>query len=131
VCFRVPAGVLRLQDVQQELLDVAGGELVDVLRCHVSSSDLQLMLHGLNDPSGNSHEPHMMLKTTKLTLLGSMKHQFTIHFTNKNGFTLVNGVKSKVESPILYITSQNFQHCVSMFLMPYMEKNNLRRTVSS
>lgn len=45
--------VLWLQDVQQELLDVAGGELVDVLRRHVSCTDLQLVLHGLDDPPGD------------------------------------------------------------------------------
>lgn len=42
-----------LQDVQQELLDVAGGQLVDVLGGHVSRPDLQLMFHGLDNPSGD------------------------------------------------------------------------------
>lgn len=51
---RVPAGVLRLEDVQEELLDVAGRELVDVLWWHVSSADLQLVLHGLHNPSENA-----------------------------------------------------------------------------
>lgn len=47
----VPASVLWLQDVQQELLDVTGGELVDVPWRHVSSSNLQLMFHGLDNPA--------------------------------------------------------------------------------
>lgn len=46
-----PASVLRLQHVQQKLLDVAGGELVDVLGWHVSCHDLQFMFHSLDDPS--------------------------------------------------------------------------------
>lgn len=54
----VPAGVLWLQDVQQELLDVAGGQLVDVLRWHVSRPDLQLVFHGLDNPSGDPQGTH-------------------------------------------------------------------------
>lgn len=46
--------MLRLQDVQQELLDVTWGELVDVLRWQVSRADLQLMFHRLDDPTGNT-----------------------------------------------------------------------------
>lgn len=50
---RVPASVLRLQDVEQELLDVTRRELVDILWWHVSCPDLQLMFHGLDNPSGD------------------------------------------------------------------------------
>lgn len=56
--WRVPASVLWLQDIQQELLDVAGGELVDVLGWHVSRPDLQLMFHGLDNPSGDPVHTH-------------------------------------------------------------------------
>lgn len=50
--------MLWLQDIQQELLDVAGGELVDVLGWHVSRPDLQLMFHGLDNPSGDPVHTH-------------------------------------------------------------------------
>lgn len=56
----VPAGVLRLQDVQQQLLDVAGGQLVDVLGGHVSCPDLQFMFHGLDDPPGDEQHTHAL-----------------------------------------------------------------------
>ena len=57
VCVCVPPCLLRLQDIQQQLFDVAGGHLVDVLGGHVPCSDLQLVLHGLDDPTDarNTH----------------------------------------------------------------------------
>ena len=50
----LPAGVLGLQDIQQQLLDVAWRQLVDVLGGHVPSPNLQLVLHGLDDPPASA-----------------------------------------------------------------------------
>lgn len=74
--------VLWLQDVQQELLDVAGGELVDVLRRHVSCTDLQLVLHGLDDPPGDPRCTQTVLTTefnpTQLTWGGRFVHNYLL-----------------------------------------------------
>ena len=48
----LPSSVLGLEHLQEQLFDVAGGHLVDVLDRHVTGTDLQLVLHGLNDPPG-------------------------------------------------------------------------------
>lgn len=45
-----PAILLRLEDIQQELFDITRGHLIDVLRWHVPSTNLQLMFHCLNNP---------------------------------------------------------------------------------
>ena len=49
--LQVPAAELGLQDVQQQLLDVARGQLVDVPGRQLPRTDLQLVLHGLEDPA--------------------------------------------------------------------------------
>lgn len=64
---RIPASVLRLQHVQQKLLDVARGELVDVLGWHVSCHDLQFMFHSLDNPSGSPHNTHVLLSMVALS----------------------------------------------------------------
>lgn len=74
--------VLWLQDVQQQLLDVAGGELVDVLGRHVSCTDLQLVLHGLDDPSGDPRCTQTVLtmefNPTQLTLVGHFAQNYLL-----------------------------------------------------
>lgn len=59
----LPAGLLGLEDVEQQLLDVAGGQLVDVLGGHVPGTDLQLVFHSLDDPpepkTHSSPNPHL------------------------------------------------------------------------
>ena len=54
MCSCVPAADLRLQYVQQQLLDVAGGQLVHILGRQFPRTDLQLVLHGLEDPAGDT-----------------------------------------------------------------------------
>lgn len=53
----LPASVLGLQDIQQQLLDVTWRKLVDVLWGHVPSPNFQFMFHGLDNPPGNTHRP--------------------------------------------------------------------------
>lgn len=48
--YLAPASLLRLEDIQQELFDITRGHLVDVLRWHFPSTNLQLMFHSLNNP---------------------------------------------------------------------------------
>ncbi len=78
VCLKIPAGVLRLQDVEQQLLDVAGGELVDVLGRQVSCTDLQLMFHGLDNPSGDPRCTHTHTHTHTHTVKHRIEH-YTAH----------------------------------------------------
>lgn len=47
----LPARLLRLQNVQQKLLHLTGGHLVQVLGWHIPSTDFQFILHGMDDPS--------------------------------------------------------------------------------
>lgn len=54
----VPARVLGLQDIQQQLLDVTGRQLVDVLWGHVPSPNFQFMFHGLDDPPESTRRAH-------------------------------------------------------------------------
>lgn len=71
LCAALPAGalparLLRLQNVQQELLHLARGQLVQVLGRQVPSTDLQLVLHRVDNPPEGRRE-HLYQFNTGLT----------------------------------------------------------------
>lgn len=66
----LPALLLGLQNVQQELLHFARGHLVQVLGRHVPSTDLQLVLHRVdNPPEGKAGTPSPIQYRTNFSSL--------------------------------------------------------------